>query len=326
MRAQARPARRLLYFKGGNGDNGRTVRNLTLSVPSVSSGKELGLLRSGVIPLYSSARQPLQADGVTFEETDHVDSQRIRYAAEIKLTLRKPLYIPAVTNGTDAYRQLQERLQAARQRDLKFNIFLPGQGPPVPALPLLIQVSHHEGETIVARVPFEARRRGWRWRLLPPLVALRSANHPLIGDSLEHFASAPYLVFGDPNSRAEIRVLMKQATDYMYSVAKEVQKRSEVQAMVETPKPALAPDAVAVPAESATARADAAAQRRGGRPLFDPNAPAFDPNAPAVGAKLPVADPNAPAVSPKAPAFDPNAPAIVVPSVAPGAPSPPAKK
>ncbi len=274
-------------------------------------------LPGDVVAFYSSTRQPLQTDSVTYEETDQIDSQHIRYAAAVTLTLRKPLYIPAVTNGTAAYRQLQESLQLARQRDLKFNIFPPGQGPPPPELPLLLQVSHREGETLVIRLPFEAKRSGWQWRLQPPLTALRSANHPFVGDSLDHFQSAPYFIFGEASAMAEVRQLMKQARDYIIAVAKEVQKRSGMQAVDETPKPIVGPDAAAVPADGKSVGPDTPAKKEGGRPLFDPNAPAVEPKAPARAAKKPIFDPYAPAVEAKAPAFDPNAPAIVVPSVVP---------
>ena len=200
-------------------------------------------LPDSVLPSYSSVRQPLHPGRVVYLETDRVDANRIRYAAEVTLRLRKPLYVPASTNGTQAYRQLQESLQLARQRDLKFSLFATGEGPPHPELPLLIQVSHRGGDAIVVRLPFEARRYGWQWRLQPPQLALRTANRSFAGVSIDYYAGSPYLIFGG-STMAAVRGLMREA------VAHEIQKRSNGEAVVDAPPVAdnpAAPDAPAAP-------------------------------------------------------------------------------
>lgn len=257
-----------------------------------------------VLPFYSTSRQPLQPGTVVYTETDRVDANRIRYAAEVTLRLRKPLYVPASTNGTAAYRQLQESLQLARQRDIKFSLFPPGESPPHPELPLLLQVSHRAGESITVRVPFEARRYGWGWRLLPAQIPLRSVNRTFTGDSIDYYADTPYLIFGQSGSMAEVRLLMRQARAYIIAVAQEVQRHADVEAVVETPPPAPTPSPDAPAADPAAEAANKPALS------LEELTRLIDPNAPAV-----VVPPGSPGASPdpSAPAIDPNAPAVVVP-------------
>ena len=248
-------------------------------------------LPDSVLPSYSSVRQPLQPGRVVYLETDRVDANRIRYAAEVTLRLRKPLYVPASTNGTQVYRQLQESLQLARQRDLKFSLFATGEGPPHPELPLLIQVSHRGGDAIVVRLPFEARRYGWQWRLLPPQLALRTANRSFAGDSIDYYAGSPYLIFGG-STMAGVRGLMREARTYIVAVAHEIQKRSNGEAVVDAPSVADNPAAPDAPAASKPRLTLEELTR-----LFYPNAPAVElPAAPAVDPNRPALDPNAPAV------------------------------
>jgi hypothetical protein len=287
-----------------------TITRVLYRTPSVEAlTATVETLPDALLPLYSTARQPLQPGSVFYTETDRVSANRIRYAAEVTLRLRKPLYVPAVTNGTAAYRQLQESLLAARQRELKFNLFPPGEGPTFPDLPMLIQVSHRAGDTVVIRVPFEARRFAWTWRIDAPLIALRSVNRTLAGDSIELYQGVPHLIFGAAGSMAEVRLLMRQARVYIVAVAQEIQKHADVQAIVEKPSAsALDPNAPAVPAAGDPAADPAnkpALSLDELRKLFDPNAPAVDqPAAPTAP------DPTSPAVDPNAPAADPNAPAV----------------
>ncbi len=259
-----------------------------------------------VLPYYSTNRQPLQPWAVVYAETDRVDDHRIRYSAEVTLRLRKPLYVPASTNGTAAYRQLQESLQLARQRDIKFTLFPPGEGPPHPELPLLLQMSHRFGESIVVRVPFEARRYGWGWRLMPAQIPLRSVNRSFTGDAIEYFGDAPYLIFGQSGSMAEVRLLIRQARVYIIAVAQEVQRHADVEAVAETPtpSPAPSPDAPAADPASELAEKPALTLEELTR-LIDPNAPAVVAPATAPDA---AADPAAPATNPKTPAV--KAPAV----------------
>jgi hypothetical protein len=150
-----------------------SVTRVLYRPPSLES--HVQVLPEMVLPFYSSSRQPLQPGPVVFAETDRVDANRIRYAAEVTLRLRVPLYVPASTNGNAAYRQLQESMQLARHRDIKFSLFKAEESPPHPDLPLLLQMSHRAGDSIVVRMPFEARRYGWKWRLLPAQIPLRQS-------------------------------------------------------------------------------------------------------------------------------------------------------
>lgn len=237
-------------------------------------------LPDAVLPLFSSARQPLQADSVIITQADQINSNNFRYVASVTLRLRKPLYIPAVTNGTAQYRRLQQALLTARDQELRFNLFNATDAPEAPTLPLLLQQSHRVGETIVVRVPFTARRFGWSWRIDAAQLALNLANRVLEGDSIERYDGLPHLIFGSPATLADIRQRVKLANNYLLAVAKTVQRQSEVVAVTETPA-----------VDSALADQPARAEMLEGyaslasRPAFDPDAPAFDPNAPAVVAE-----------------------------------------
>ena len=233
----------------------------------------LQTLPEAVVPFFSSLRQPLQADGAVLSQSDALDARRFRFVATVTLRLRKPLYAPAVTNGTTQYRRLQEAMQTAREQELRFKLFAPDSAPEAPSLPLLLQRVHQAGETIVVRVPFTARRVGWQWRLDAPQLALRTATRGFDGDSLDHYAQTPHLIFGGPTTLADIRQRVKLAHDYVLAVAKEVQRHADVEAAAEPTEalPAIA-DQPALPADfdSATRVASIAE-----RPAFDPDAPAI---------------------------------------------------
>ncbi|MDO8543090.1 MAG: hypothetical protein Q7S40_21870 [Opitutaceae bacterium] len=259
-----------------------------------------------VLPLHSGTLQPLRLGGVTMAMTDRVSSSRIRYAAEVTLRLEQPLYVPAITNGTALYRQMQQSAQAARDLDLKLKLFEGKDGPGFPELPLLIQISHRAGEKLVVRVPFEAHRFGWHWRIEPAQLALRSSDRTFDGATIERYAAAPHLVFGSASTFADIRRRTVLARAYVIAVAKEVQKSADAEAVgVPLVDPALAN----LPALDANTPAiDPLADRPAvpvGAGGADPNAPAVDPNAPPASADLPQR------MDPDAPAFDPNAPAVI---------------
>ena len=234
-------------------------------------------LPDAVLPLFSSARQPLQADSVVITQADQIDAKNFRYVASVTLRLRKPLYIPAVTNGTVQYRRLQQALLTARDQELRFNLFNAADAPEAPTLPLLLQQSHRAGETIVVRVPFTARRFGWSWRIDAAQLALNLANRALEGDSLERYAGMPHLIFGSPATLADVRQRVKLANNYLLAVAKTVQRQAEVVAVAETPDVGLA-----LADQPARAELSATSALLASRPAFDPDAPAFDPNAPAI--------------------------------------------
>jgi hypothetical protein len=206
----------------------------------------------------------------------------------LTLRLQKSLYVPAVSNGTVMYRRLQEAVMMAREQEMRYNLFPASNGPAYPELPLLLQRTHQAGETFTVRVPFMARRFGWHWRLEAPPLELRVANRVLEGDSLDHYAGTPNLIFGGPSTLPEVRQRIKEANAYLLAVAKAVQRRADVVAV--EPEPA---DKPAQPDDDTRSVAD-----RPALPVeIDPNAPArteeVDPNAPARIEKV---DPNAPAI------------------------------
>jgi hypothetical protein len=230
-------------------------------------------LPAAVVPLLSSVRQPLQAEGVTIAQSDEIDGGTIRYVAAVTLRLRKPLYTAAVSNGTASYHRMQDALQGAREQELRYHLFSLNERPDLPVLPQLLQRTHQAGEAIVVRVPFTARRFGWTWRIETPQVALATPNRVLTGDSLDRYENAPYLIFGDAATLGDIRQRVKLAQAYVVTVAKEVQRRSNGAAVAE-PAPAVNPTLADQPA---VADEDAVADRVAhveARPAFDPNAPA----------------------------------------------------
>ncbi len=236
-------------------------------------------LKTDLVPFYSTVRQPLQVDNVTITPPEEVGRDRVRYVAQVTLRLRKPLYAPAVTNGTLSYRQLQVSLQAAREQELRYNLFDLLDAPEAPSLPLLLQRTHRAGESITVRVPFIARRFGWVWKFDEPQIGLRMASRSLDGDSIDYFSGSPFLVFGAPDTLAEIRERTKAARDYVVAVAKLVQRHSGGRA-VEEPLPAVAA-AEAVAEEGAVED----------RPAFDPNAPAIELPALATSPAQPAKNP-----------------------------------
>ncbi|HUR58258.1 MAG TPA: hypothetical protein VM029_11150 [Opitutaceae bacterium] len=260
-----------------------------------------------VVPYYSSLLQPFQVDGTVVALNEAVDSKHLRYAVEVTLRLRESLYKPAFTNGTASYRQLQESLQSARAQELKFKLLEGKEGPEAPALPLLIQVSHRAGDTLVVRVPFEARRFGWAWRLGAPLLASRSTNRRIEGDALQRFASSPYLVYESSGTLSEIRRRSALARNYIIAVTKEVQKRSNVQAVADGPILAAQSAPIARPPILPSVAGEVALPAAATQAAIDPNASlaGFDPDAPAIVV---------PGLTPKE--FDPNAPAIELPAAA----------
>jgi hypothetical protein len=311
--------------------------------------REGNQLADTMLGLHSSHTQPLRIDRVVVREVDRVDASRIRYTADVTLSLRASLYTPAVTNGTAEYRTMQQSLQLARQRDLKLKL-LPSDTLP-PQLPLLLQLSHRAGETILAHVPFEARRFGWRWRIPPPSLALHTTSRGFEGMTLDQFTRAPFLIFNSEHL-VEMRARVRAARDYIRAVALEFQKQGGDNLMVEEPvatpaeimagREAVDPNAVAEPAAPVITvpTPDARALDSANRPAVDPSAsativvprpngmkpaeaadaanrPAFDPNAPAAPGTRPRAiEPVPPPATDEAdrPAVDPNAPAIAVPS------------
>jgi hypothetical protein len=163
---------------------------------------------------------------------------------------------------------MQESVLAARDQEMRFDLFAGGQAPDFPKLPLLLQRTHQPGETLVVRVPFTARRFGWSWRIERPPVELRVANRVLDGDSLSRYAGSPYLIFGDAATLGEVRERLKQAGNYVLAVSRAVQRQSHVVAVAETPvdTPVQPDDATLPPPQEVRAAVNG----------VDPNAPAVE--------------------------------------------------
>ena len=179
--------------------------------------------------LYSSKAQPFQADADTVEFVERIDWTTVRYEAQVTIRLRKDLFGPAQTNGTVAYRMLQQSLFEARQLELKLNLFPASSGgPQPPELPVLVQRTHRVGTPLVIKVPVTADRFGWRWRLSPADYARRSASATLQGLTIENYEGAPYLIFGTPESMTDVRKQMAAARDYIIAVKREAQLRTNI--------------------------------------------------------------------------------------------------
>ena len=181
-----------------------------------------------LLALLSNAALPLRGDAAICELRDRIDLTHLRYEVQATLRLREDLVVPAQTNGTQAYRQLQASVREAQQLDLKLHLFSAADGRRAPELPRLLQISRHAGDPVVVRVPFRAERFGWSWRFTPPQLGLRLVNDTLEGDTIERYAGSPYLVFGPPERFAEVRELMTAARDYILAVKKEAQLRAIV--------------------------------------------------------------------------------------------------
>lgn len=225
-----------------------------------------------VLPLYSATAQPLRADASVVVFRDRVRDGHLRYSAEVTLRLTQPLYAPATTNGTAAYRQLQAALHASQAQSAELDLFAPGEIDEPPELPLMLQIVQRAGDRMVVRVPFEATRVGWAWRLSPPALALRSAVPTFNGVALDRYAGAAYLIFGRPDTLAIIRARTKAAREYVIAVARKVQRHADAEATT-TSLPDLA-NAIAVPALPEF-NPDAEAVPEVAAPAINPDAPAL---------------------------------------------------
>ena len=145
LREKRRLARRKLLRAGG------VLAVLLLTVPLVANyvfnrappddqlAAQSRKIAAEALALYSSNAQPFQTDTDTVEFVERLDWTRLRYEAQITIRLRKDLFGPAQTNGTVAYRMLQQSLFDARQLELKLNLFPASSGgPQPPELPALL--------------------------------------------------------------------------------------------------------------------------------------------------------------------------------------------
>lgn len=220
-----------------------------------------------VLSLHSNAEQPLEIGRALPVLRDRADLRHLHYSAEVTLQLRQPLYVPAQTNGTVSYRLLQQSLSQALEKKRKLGLFPLNDGPPPPELPGLLQLAHRAGDRMVVRVPFEAAKFGWQWRIAPAQLAHRTVDRRFEGLPLARLNAGPYLIFGLPETMADIRARMAAAREYLLAVAREVQRRDA--ASSPAMRPPIDPDKLAVEPE--------ASAPLGTWPPFDPDKPAVAP-------------------------------------------------
>ena len=243
-----------------------------------------------LLPLYSSSAQPLEIASAIPVLSETFNSGYFRYHAEVTLRLRQPLYGPAQTNGTEGYLMLQLSLQGAHERALNAGLFSLNDGPKPPDLPRLIQLVHAAGEPLVVRVPFEAKKFGWEWRIQPPQLAKRTENGHFDGVPLSHYGDAPYLIFGIPETMPDIRARTDAARTYITTIVQEIQRHSAERASADAPvaEPAPLPPRPAYPVPLP-----------GNLPMIDPDKPAVESNAISIpGVRRPIY-PDRPAADPK---------------------------
>ena len=190
-----------------------------------------------VLLLYSSSNQPLEIDHAVPLLNDTFDSGHLRYFAEVTLRLREPLYGPAVTNGTLNYRRLQESLQALRIEEQTAGLFSQNDGPAPPDLPRLIERMHRAGERLVVRVPFIAKKFGWKWRLESPQLEKRTVAGHFDGVPLGRFNDAPYLIFGLSETMSDIGARAKAARDYIIFIRQALQRYAAGEPLPLRPEP-----------------------------------------------------------------------------------------
>ena len=132
----------------------------------------------------------------------------------------------AASNGTESYRQLQRSLAdarvAARQHGLDVSVPALQE---VPELPELLDVTAKEGDKLVVRVPFTARRGLWRWQTGAPELIHARANRRLEGQSLTAWGKVPYLRFDTAAERANMRQQMQRARDFVLTTNRELLAR-----------------------------------------------------------------------------------------------------
>jgi hypothetical protein len=176
--------------------------------------------------LYDSPRQPLALEGVKPVLFAQEGSRRATYDVVVTLRLRVPLYAPANSNGAQTYLQLQRSLADARARVLRH-----GLDQDNPALrtavemPLLLAVTHKAGEPLVIKVPLEAERSGWTWKFGPPRLDQRNVSRQLTGNMIRHYQPAPFLVFGTPAGREQMRQKITEARRYIQAANTELARR-----------------------------------------------------------------------------------------------------
>lgn len=184
---------------------------------------------------FDSPARPLRFDAAEARLVAELDPRRADYRLTVTLRLREALYAPADSNGAQAYLDLQRAVAEAHDRVLAERLYLEVQGLAAPPqLPALIAPAHRAGERLAVEVPVRATRAVWGWRLEPELARRRVASPVFAGEILAR-QPAPHLIFGTTAAREPMRVLMKEARDYILAVQRAVSLRART-VRFETPE------------------------------------------------------------------------------------------
>lgn len=179
-----------------------------------------------VLTQWRAPATPWRLEGARAQPVWREGARTRHYDALVTLRLEAALYAPAVSNGTESYRLLQRSLAdarvAARQHGL--DVSVPALQD-VPELPELLDVTAKEGEKLVVRVPFTARRGLWQWETGAPELIRARGNRRIEGQALAAWGRAPYLRFDTATERAAMRRQMQRARDFVLTTNRELQAR-----------------------------------------------------------------------------------------------------
>jgi len=173
-----------------------------------------------------SPATPWRLEGARAEPVWRESAGTRHYDAVVTLRLEAALYAPAGSNGTESYRLLQRSLADARvaARRHGLDVAVPALQE-APELPELLDVTRREGERLVVRVPFIARRELWRWELGEPEPLFARSNRRIEGQSLAAWDNKPYLRFDTAAERAAMRQQMQRARDFVLTTNRELLAR-----------------------------------------------------------------------------------------------------
>lgn len=205
-----------------------SVRYVLNKVPApeklASLGSEVGVQ---VLHRFTTGQQPLEVESVESELLDRSRSSA-QYEYRVTLRLRGNLYGPADSNGAQPYLQMRRSLADAEALVLQKRLFL--DTPDVaqaPEMPMLIAVTHRAGERMIVRVPLEATRSVWSWRLRPDVDRARVSGRRFEGQAISRYHDTPHLIFGTVETRERMRELMSAARKFILEVnAENVRRRA----------------------------------------------------------------------------------------------------
>lgn len=173
-----------------------------------------------------SPAAPWRLDNARAEPVWREGAGTRHYDAVVTLRLETALYTPATSNGTESYRQLQRSLADARvaARRHGLDVAVPALQE-VPELPELLDATAKEGEKLVVRVPFTARRGLWRWETGEPEMNHARASRRMEGQALAAWGKEPYLRFDTAAERAAMRRQMQRAREFVLTTNRELLAR-----------------------------------------------------------------------------------------------------